>query len=154
MRGERSLRWAGIVLLGGVALLPVLSVLSALVPALTPLERAVQPWFDLHCERDPARTLRLWGVPLGVCARCSGIYFGLGLGALVRRPRLSPAGLRGWVLTAAALMLADVALERYAVHGPTAVLRIVTGLLLSYPVGVGLALLVQGAPTLPAAHKP
>jgi uncharacterized membrane protein len=147
------MRWVGVVLLSSIALLPLLSVLSVLVPSLAPVERLFRPWFELHCERDPARTLRLWGVPFGVCARCSGIYFGLGLGAAVRRPRLSASALRGWVLAAVALMLADVALERYGLHGPAASWRVLTGLLLAYPVGAGLALLAQGAPTLTPAQK-
>jgi uncharacterized membrane protein len=104
-------------------------------------------WFGLHCERDPARTLIWGGVPLAVCARCSGIYFGLGLGAALRLPRLSPRALWGWVLTAAALMLLDVELERRSLHGTWPALRVLTGMLLAYPVGAGLGLLAQGAPT-------
>lgn len=155
MRVETSARWVGVALLAGLALLPVLSVLSVLVPGMAPLERLFRSWFDLHCERDPARTLSLLGVPFGVCARCSGIYFGLGLGAAARRPRLSPAALRVWVLLAAALMIADVALEQQGWHGPVAPLRVLTGLLLAYPVGAALALLVQPAPSAPrASHKP
>jgi uncharacterized membrane protein len=147
-------RWACVALISGVALLPALPVLAALVPVLAPLERLFHPWFVLHCERDPARSLSLYGVAFDVCARCTGVYFGLGLGAAVRRPRLSPPALRGWVLAAAAFMLVDVALERYGWHGPAAPLRVLTGLLLAYPVGAGLALLVQGAQPPTAAHRP
>jgi hypothetical protein len=86
------------------------------------------------------------GVALGVCARCSGIYFGLGLGAALRWPQLTPESLRRWVLAAAALMLTDVTLERFALHGAWPVVRVATGLLLAYPVGVGLALAVSRAP--------
>jgi hypothetical protein len=129
-------------------------VFAAAVPGLAPLREVFGLWFDLHCERDPARTLMLSGVPLAVCARCSGIYFGLGLGAAVRRPRLSPRALRGWVLVAAALMLLDVELERRSLHGPWSGFRVLTGLLLAYPVGAGLGLLAQGAPTLSNAHSP
>jgi uncharacterized membrane protein len=152
LRLEQKARWLGVVLLASLALLPVLSVLGALLPGMAPLERAFRPWFDLHCERDPARTLSLLGLPFGVCARCSGIHFGLGLGAAVRRPRLSPGALRGWVLAAAALMVVDVGLERYGWHGPVALLRVLTGLLLAYPVGAALALSVQSVPH--ASHKP
>ena len=147
-------RWAGVAVLSALALLPLLPVLAALVPGLAPVARLFGAWFDLHCERDPARTLMLGGVPLAGCARCSGIYFGLGLGAAVRRPRLSPRALRGWVLAAAALMLLDVELERRGLHGAWAQLRVLTGLLLAYPVGAGLGLLVvQGAPTPPGAAQ-
>lgn len=136
-------RWGGVLALSAIALLPLLPVIAAVVPGLSPLARLFGVWFDLHCERDPARTLLLGGVPLAVCARCSGIYFGLGLGAAVRRPRLSPRALRGWVMAAAVFMLLDVELERRGLHGAWAVLRVLTGLLLAYPVGAGLGLLVR-----------
>lgn len=134
----RAARWLLLGLLSSLALLPFLSLLAQRCPTLLPLERLINPWFALHCERDPARTPVLLGTPLSVCARCSGIYFGLGLGALLRRPRLTPAGLRHWVTGAAVLMLADVALERWGVHGSWMTARLATGLLLAYPVGVGL----------------
>lgn len=123
-------------LLSVLAVLPLLPVLSAALPALMPLERAATTWFDLHCHRDPARTLRLVGVPLAVCARCSGIYFGVGLGALVRRPSLTPPALRIWVAVAALLMMLDVLVEARGLHGAWAELRLCSGLLLGYPVGV------------------
>jgi uncharacterized membrane protein len=145
----RRLGWALCVALG---VLPLLSVLSALLPALAPLERASEPWFALHCHREPERTLRFAGVALTVCARCSGIYFGLGLGALLRRPRFSPRALRLAVGGAAIAMLIDVLLERAGWHGPWTWLRLLTGLLLAYPVGVGLGEFFARAPG--AAQSP
>jgi uncharacterized membrane protein len=132
------LRPVALALLAGLALLPLLPHLSALLPPLAPLERAASAWFDLHCHRDPARTLHPLGVSMAVCARCSGIYFGLGLGALLRRPHLTPRALRIWIAVAAAFMVADVALETYALHAPWSLLRLATGALLGYPVGVAL----------------
>lgn len=152
--GPVQARWLGVVALAAIALLPLLPVLTASWPALAPVERAFNAWFALHCERDAARTLRLGGVPLAACARCSGVYFGLGLGALVRWPRLSPRALRGWVLGAAALMIADVALEHAGLRGAWAALRVLTGLLLAYPVGAGVALLVQRDAANRTAQRP
>jgi hypothetical protein len=131
-------RLAALAALAGLALLPLLPVLSQLAPPLASLERAAGSWFDLHCHRDPARTLHLLGVPLAVCARCSGVYFGLGAGAALRRPHLTPRALRLWVALAAALMIADVALESYAFHGPWWLVRLTSGALLGYPVGAAL----------------
>ncbi len=148
----RAARFIAVGLLSSIALLPLLPLFARACPVLEPVERAARVWFDFHCERDPARTLSLHGVALGVCARCSGIYFGLGLGAALRWPQLTPAGLRRWVLAAAALMLADVMLERFALHGAWPAVRVATGLLLAYPVGVGLALAVARAPN--AAQRP
>lgn len=34
------------------------------------------------CHQLPTRSLRAWGFPLGVCARCLGIYIGFGAGIL------------------------------------------------------------------------
>lgn len=144
-------------LLGGAALTlfalsPLLPLATRRLPALSPLERAFDVWFDAHCQRDPARALSVAATPLAVCARCSGIYFGLGLGALLRRPRLSPRALRAWVIVGASLMLLDVALEEQGLHGGWPMLRLLTGVLLSYPVGAGLGAWLTRAPTV--AHRP
>jgi uncharacterized membrane protein len=141
-------------LLGCVALLPLLPLLTKFVPASAPLERAANVWFDLHCQRDPARTLSLVGVPLAVCARCSGIYFGFGAGALLRLPWLTPRALRLWVLAAAAFMLLDVALEARGLHAPWPARRVLTGVLLAYPVGVGLGAAALGAPAKTSTQSP
>jgi uncharacterized membrane protein len=147
--GARAL---GLVLLAGFALSPFLPLLTRYLPASAPLERAARVWFELHCERDPARTLNLAGVALGVCARCSGIYIGLGLGALLRVPALSAPATRAWVGVGAALMLLDVLLEDQGLHGGWPAVRLLTGVLLAYPVGVGLGALLMRAPH--ATHKP
>jgi uncharacterized membrane protein len=141
-------------LLASVALWPLLPVAAHYWPVALPLERALGGWFDLHCQRDPARTLSVLGVPLAVCARCSGIYFGLGIGALLRRPRLTPRSLRLWMLGAAALMVVDVALETRGVHGAWPAVRLLTGVLLAYPVGAGLANALSRAPAKTAAQSP
>jgi uncharacterized membrane protein len=139
-------------LLASVALWPLLPVASHYWPVALPLERALGLWFGLHCQRDPARTLSVLGVPLAVCARCSGLYFGLGIGALLRWPLLSPRALRFWVLGAAALMLIDVALETRGIHGAWAAGRLLTGVLLAYPIGAALA--DARAPAGAAAQSP
>lgn len=137
-RGARALWLAALLVLCCAALLPLLPLLGSLLPVFEPLERAASYWFALHCHRDPARTLHWLGVPLAVCARCCGIYFGFGLGAALRKPRLTPPQLRAWLGGACALMLTDVALESYGWHGAWAWLRLATGALLGYPVGVAL----------------
>ena len=135
--------------LSALALLPLLPLVSSVLPPFRALEQVADHWFDLHCHRDPARTLHWLGVPLAVCARCSGIYFGLGLGAALRRPRLSPRALRFWMLGAAALMVVDIALEARGLHGSWSWLRLTTGMLLAYPVGSALAALVSRGPEAP-----
>lgn len=150
----RAARRLGLGLLVSTALWPLLSLAARHWPFVTPLERLLGMWFDAHCQRDPLRTPWLLGVPLAVCARCSGIYFGLGGGALLRWPRLVPRALRLWVALAAALMLADVALERAGVHGAWTAARLLTGVLLAYPVGAGLGNALVPAPARTAAQSP
>ena len=150
----QALRLLGVGLLASVAFLPLLPLLSKYWPASAPLEGAAAVWFNLHCQRDPARTLSLLGVPLAVCARCSGIYFGLGSGAALRRPRLGPRALQLWVLAASGLMLLDVALEARGFHGAIAPLRLLTGLLLAYPVGAAFGNALASAPERAPAQSP
>jgi hypothetical protein len=57
------------------------------------------------------------------------------------------------VLAAVALMLADIVSERYGWHGPAAPVRLLTGLLLSYPVGSALAQQLLGRAD-PAQNAP
>jgi uncharacterized membrane protein len=140
-------------LLASVALWPLLPVASHYWPVTLPLERVLTVWFDWHCQREPARTLAVLGVPLAVCARCSGLYFGLGVGALLRWPRLTPRALQLWMLSAAALMLTDVALETRGMHDAWAGVRLLTGLLLAYPVGGALGTRIEALRLKPVAPR-
>lgn len=144
-------RLLGAGVLGAISLSPLLPLLLPHWPGAAPLLQAFELWFDFHCERDPQRMAAFAGTQLAVCVRCAGVYVGLGLGALLRKPRLSPR-LRGWVLAAAALMLLDVAAEEHGLHGSWPALRLLTGLALAYPVGVGLGATLARAPA--AAHSP
>jgi uncharacterized membrane protein len=123
------------VLLVALAALPLAPRLSRGLPGLAWLGPLGLRWFAVQCQRDPARSLVIVGETLPVCARCSGIYLGFGLGALVLRPRLTPAALRIWVLPAGALMLLDVLSEALGLRPAWAPLRLVSGVLLSYPLG-------------------
>jgi uncharacterized membrane protein len=125
-------------LLVAVALLPFLPRLTRGIPGLSLLGELTQRWFGFQCQRDAARSLVFLGEALPVCARCSGIYLGFGLGALLLRPRLRPTWLRAWLLVASALMLLDVLSEAFGVRPAWAPLRVLSGVLLSYPVGAAL----------------
>ncbi|HWZ90890.1 MAG TPA: DUF2085 domain-containing protein [Polyangiaceae bacterium] len=123
-------------LLGSVALLPFLPWLLHGVPGLSGLADACERWFSFQCQRDPSRALYAFGHALPVCARCSGIYFGFGLGACVARPHLGAPLLRRWVAVACLFMLLDVLSEALGMRAPWAPLRVMSGMLLAYPVGV------------------
>lgn len=104
--------------------------------ALPWLSRWLEAWFDFQCSRSPNRML----FDAAVCARCLGIYAGLGLGALLLRPKLAPLPLRIWVGAAALVMVLDVASETLGMRPPAPGFRLFTGILLAYPVGLGLIL--------------
>jgi len=119
-----------------VGLLPFATVWARDLPALGVLARAADVWFSLQCEREAARMLA-WPAA-AVCSRCLGIYAGLGLGAALLRPRLSPRALRLWITIAALLMVLDVATEFLGLRPALAPLRFATGFGLAYPVGAAL----------------
>ncbi|MEO7034313.1 MAG: DUF2085 domain-containing protein [Polyangiaceae bacterium] len=138
-------------LLIAVATLPLIPRLLTRAPALAPLSHVLLRWFSFQCQRDPARSLDVLGQLLPVCARCSGIYWGVGLGALLLHPRLKPRGLRLWVAGASLLMLLDVLSEVFALRPAWAPLRVLSGALLSYPVS---AALVHAARARSLASEP
>lgn len=115
---------------------PLLVWAVADVPSLHWIGVPFEAWFDYQCHRETARSIQLFGHYLPVCNRCLGIYLGLGLGALSMRPRLSVWPLRLWVGFAAAAMLLDVWTEALGMRPESAAIRLLTGLLLAYPVSV------------------
>jgi uncharacterized membrane protein len=90
-------------------------------------------FFSGVCHQIPERSFHFWGEPLAVCSRCSGVYAGFLIGALllpvVRR------GLKGefppaWILGAALLpAMADFGLAHLGVYDSGNVLRAATGLI-------------------------
>jgi uncharacterized membrane protein len=132
-------------LLVTIGISPFLPWLLRDVPGLGYIGQAIDAWFSFQCHRDPARSLPWLGGSLPVCSRCFGVYTGLGLGALVVRPRLKVWPLRLWVLGAALLMLADVASEGLRMRPGSTVLRMATGMLLAYPVGAALVCAARSA---------
>ena len=135
-------------LVAGVRVALVLVGLAPFLPALlaragaVPVAHALDAWFHFQCERDPLRMLAFGSV----CARCLGLYVGLGLGALVARPRLGSRRLELWLAFAALAMLADVGSEWLGWRPAWAPLRFGTGLALGYPAGIAvLAGLAAGA---------
>jgi len=126
------------VLLVSVGLSPWLPALAALLPALDPLATLAEGWFGFQCHRDPSRALAFGDLALPVCARCFGIYAGLGCGALVLRPRLEPKFVRVWLFGSVLVMLLDVATELLDMRPPSSVVRVLTGAFLAWPIGVAL----------------
>jgi uncharacterized membrane protein len=83
--------------------------------------------------------------------RCTGIYLGLALGALIEKPLLSPVHVRLWVAVAALIMILDVVTEMLHMRPAWGPLRAFSGLFLAYPVAVAL---VNAARSRTAAAPP
>lgn len=113
---------------------PFLPLVLAGVPLLSALGELFESWFAFQCHREPERSLHVFGWLLPVCSRCTGIYWGLGLGALILHPRLGVWPLRIWVGFAAVVMVLDVWTEMLGMRPASAWLRVATGILLAYPV--------------------
>jgi uncharacterized membrane protein len=129
-----------------VLVAPFLPPFFSSVPGLGAIARLFDAWFAFQCHREAARSLRVFGHVLPVCLRCFGIYLGLGLGGVVARPKLDVWPLRIWVLAAAALMIADVTTESLGLRPEWGLLRLLTGVLLAYPVGSALVWSARGEP--------
>jgi uncharacterized membrane protein len=128
-----------------VGLSPFLPLLFGTTPLVGAVADLFDRWFAFQCHREAGRSLSVLGGVLPVCSRCAGIYFGLGLGALIARPRLGAWPLRIWVAAAAVVMLLDITTELTGLRPAWTPLRLMTGIALSYPVAVALVLAARGA---------
>lgn len=94
-------------------------------------------FFSPICHQHDSRSLHLSGFKLAVCARCSGIYFGFFLGALlfpVVSIRRGYSATTLWIFFIVP-MLVDVLMNIFGIHHSSVFTRIVTGLFF----GVGAA---------------
>ena len=141
-----------------VGLSPWLPPFASRVVGLDWVARLFEAWFEFQCHREAARSLVIFSHVLPVCIRCFGIYTGLGLGALVLRPKLEVWPLRIWVAVAAGLMIVDVVTENLGLRPEWGLVRLGTGLLLAYPVGSALVWSARGEPSStdpePGAGRP
>ncbi len=88
--------------------------------------------FSRVCHQIPDRTLHLGTEPLGVCTRCTAVYFGF-LASMVfllfRKLQTGTMRTRWILLIAAAPMAIDVALSVSGIHASTTETRLITGIL-------------------------
>jgi uncharacterized membrane protein len=97
------------------------------------------------CHQLPARSFRLWGAQMPVCARCTGIYVGAALAAVVaaapadaRAGRPGPFGARSLLFVAALPSLATLVFEWTTGQAPSNLIRAAAGL----PLGAAVAWLL------------
>jgi uncharacterized membrane protein len=105
------------------------------------------------CHQEPSRCLWVGGAPLGLCARCTGIWGGATLGVLLL-PLAAGMGNRRiphrrYLLAAAALVALDVGSEWLGLREPIPWLRVATGGML----GLAAACYVMPAILLAADEK-
>ncbi len=129
--------------------LPLLGWIPASTPWLGSLSDLLATALGFACQNDPSRALAPLGEAMPVCARCSGLYFGVGLGAALCAPTLRRESLWVWLGFALLLMGLDVATEQLHMRPPYATLRLITGLLVAYPA----ALLALGIAQTSASAK-
>jgi uncharacterized membrane protein len=144
----RSRRWRVairlfIVISLWLAALPWLTVLLSKFHGTYAISETLRDVYGFQCHQRASRSFSWLGVSLPVCARCTGIYFGLGFAVLVRRPQLRLNSLKAWLLLGALFLALDVATEYVGLRPTSALFRFVTGAFLSY----GIALLLVRALT-------
>ncbi|HLX12011.1 MAG TPA: DUF2085 domain-containing protein [Bacteroidota bacterium] len=90
----------------------------------------VYRFFSTICHQFDERSLHLFGFKLAVCARCSGIYFGFLVGAIIFpiSPKSFSAHGRFWLIVSVTPMSLDVLLSVAGIHGANIATRLTSGL--------------------------
>ena len=88
-------------------------------------------FFSHACHQDDARSFHIEGEKIGVCIRCSAVYFGFLLGLialpLTRLLKFKNLPARGIFFLAIFPMLIDVGFNFSGIHTSTPITRIITG---------------------------
>src|SRR5258708_33272180 len=91
--------------------------------------------FSFVCHQIPERSFHLAGHQLAVCARCTGLYVGFAVGALLyplaRSLQRTDTPARFWLMLAILPLLIDFALGYFSIWENTHLSRFLTGALLS-----------------------
>ncbi len=91
--------------------------------------------FSFICHQIPERSFHVAGHPFAVCSRCTGLYAGFALAALIyplaRLLKRTDTPRRIWLILAAVPLLIDFALGYFSIWENTHLSRFLTGALLS-----------------------
>lgn len=98
------------------------------------------------CHRLPERSLELFGEVMPLCSRCYGIIGGLGLGMVVARPFYGLRVLRICLTVGAAFLFLELTTQDLGWHRVFHPTRLLSGLLVSFPVGAAAGALARGWP--------
>ena len=96
---------------------------------------AVYKTFSFVCHQIPERSFHLAGHQFGVCSRCTGLYAGFAVAALVyplaRSLRRTDTPARVWLVLATLPLVIDFGLGYFSIWPNTHLSRFLTGALLS-----------------------
>jgi uncharacterized membrane protein len=99
------------------------------------LASSIYQTFSFVCHQIPERSFHLAGHPFGVCSRCTGLYTGFAVAALIyplaRSLRRTDTPSRLWLVLATLPLLIDFALGYFSIWENTHLSRFLTGALLS-----------------------
>lgn len=147
--GVRSADWdkrsAGLMARASFAVIALWMLATMLAHELGPnaLYLALDLPFHFICHRIPERVPSLFGVELPMCSRCIGIWAGLSLSAVIAWPVLSLRALRYWIPIALGLMAIEVITQDLGWHPVFHPTRLLSGLLLSVPMGGAIGGLIK-----------
>ena len=95
---------------------------------------AIYKAFSFVCHQIPERSFHLAGHPFGVCSRCTGLYSGFAVAALLyplaRSLKRTDTPRRLWLILAPVPLLIDFGLTYFGVWSNTHLSRFSTGALL------------------------
>jgi uncharacterized membrane protein len=99
-----------------------------------PFASAIYKVFSFVCHQIPDRSFHLAGHQFGVCSRCTGLYAGFAVAALVypltRSLTRTDTPRRRWLILAAVPLLIDFSLTYFGIWPNTHLTRFSTGALL------------------------
>jgi len=111
----------------GIVLAPCL---SSVLPGVSAF---LYSFYSPICHQIDARSFHLFGEKIGVCSRCSAIYFGflvsVALYPFFRKLRSPAFPKNHWIALAVLPMLIDVAANFVGIHDSSLLTRAITGLL-------------------------
>lgn len=119
----------------------------------TALGDAFDVW-TYACHRLPERSLTIFGEVTPLCSRCFGIMGGLGLGMLVARPFYGLRQLRISLTIGALFLFIELTTQDLGWHEVFHPTRLLSGLLVAFPVGAAAGALARGWPNADRPRRP
>lgn len=123
--------WAALIILAAVWLLGIFGAPRLMAGGHQLVASALYEGFSSVCHQRPDRSFHYLGLPLGVCARCTGIYAGF-LAGLTAAPVIFGPGnaappARKWLIAAALPMAVDYAGDLFGLFTNSHLSRALTG---------------------------